>query len=98
MSLRFEWDPKKADTNLAKHGISFDEAVSVFGDPLARIFNDEAHSVDERREIIVGHSIQQNLLLVSFTGNDVVRLISARKVTTRERKDYEENVEAQEGK
>ena len=53
MSIRFEWDPKKADTNLAKHGISFEEALTVFADPLARIFPDEEHSVDELREIII---------------------------------------------
>ena len=92
MSLQFEWDPKKAEANLAKHGISFEEAITVFADPLARIFNDEEHSGDERREIIIGHSAQQNLVLVSFTGDDTVRILSARKATKRERKDYEENV------
>ena len=92
MSLQFEWDPKKAEANLAKHGISFEEAITVFADPLARIFNDEEHSGDERREIIIGHSTQENLLLVSFTGDDTVRILSARKATKRERKDYEENV------
>lgn len=93
MSIRFEWDPKKAEINLAKHGISFEEALTVFADPLARIFPDADHSVDELREIIVGHSARRQLILVNFTGtDDQVRLFSARKATRLERKDYEENV------
>jgi uncharacterized DUF497 family protein len=93
MPLRFEWDPKKAGTNLAKHGISFEEAVTVFADRLARILPDEEHSVNEFREIIVGHSAQHQLILVSFKETEEnVRIISARKATSRERKDYEENV------
>jgi uncharacterized protein len=93
MSLRFEWDPNKAEANLAKHDISFEEAMTVFADPLARIFPDEEHSVDELREIIIGHSAGQQLILVNFTSiDDRVRLFSARKTTRRERKDYEENV------
>ena len=93
MSLRFEWDPNKAEANLAKHEVSFEEAVTVFADPLARIFPDEEHSVDELREIIIGHSAGHKLILVNFTGiNDRVRIFSARKATRRERKDYEENV------
>jgi uncharacterized protein len=93
MSLRFEWDPTKAETNLAKHDVSFEEAVTVFTDPLARIFPDEEHSGDELREIIIGRSARQQLILVNFTGiDDQVRILSARKATRRERKDYEENV------
>ena len=93
MSLRFEWDPNKAEANLAKHEISFEEAMTVFADPLARIFPDEEHSVDELREIIIGHSVGQQLVLVNFTSiDDRVRIFSARKATRRERKDYEENV------
>jgi uncharacterized protein len=93
MSLRFEWDPNKAEANLAKHEISFEEAMTVFADPLARIFPDEEHSVDELREIIIGHSVGQQLVLVNFTSIDNrVRIFSARKATRRERKDYEENV------
>ena len=65
----------------------------MFADPLARIFPDEEHSADELREIIIGHSALQQLILVNFTGiEDGVRIISARKATHRERKDYEENV------
>jgi uncharacterized DUF497 family protein len=93
MSLRFDWDPKKAETNQAKHHVSFEEAMTVFADPLARIFPDEEHSVNEWREIIIGHSARHQLILVNFTGiDDHVRIFSARKATRRERKDYEENV------
>lgn len=93
MNLRFEWDAEKADTNLKKHGVSFEEGFTVFPDPLARIFDDEDHSVAEEREIIIGHSVKQRLLLVCFTARGAsIRLISARKATRRERQDYEENV------
>ena len=92
MSLQFEWDSKKAEANKVKHGVSFEEAITVFADPLARIFEDPEHSGTERREIIIGHSNKQNLILVSFVEDDRVRLISARKATRMERKDYEENV------
>jgi uncharacterized protein len=80
MSLRFEWDPKKAETNQIKHDVSFEEALTVFTDPLARIFPDKEHSVDELREIIIGHSARRQLILVNFTGiDDRVRIFSARK-------------------
>ena len=93
MSLRFEWDPNKAEANLVKHEVSFEEAMTVLADPLARIFPDEEHSVDELREIIIGHSAGHQLILVNFIGIDNrVRIFSARKATRRERKDYEENV------
>ncbi|MBI4574498.1 MAG: BrnT family toxin [candidate division NC10 bacterium] len=93
MTIRFEWNPKKAAQNVADHGVSFEEASSVFADPLARIFDDEDHSNDEQREIIIGHSIRDRLLIVSFTERyGAVRIISARKATRNERKDYEENV------
>ena len=62
MSLRFEWDRKKAETNLSKHEISFEEAMTVFADPLARVFTDEEHSGEELREIIIGHSARQQLM------------------------------------
>jgi hypothetical protein len=93
MSLEFEWDPKKAEANRTDHQIEFEEALTVFRDPLARIFEDEEHSEDERREMIIGHSIKQRLLLVCFAvRGGRIRLISARKATRLERKDYEENV------
>ncbi|OYV89395.1 MAG: hypothetical protein B7Z73_06825 [Planctomycetia bacterium 21-64-5] len=92
MNLEFEWHADKAASNEKKHGVTFEEAMTVFADPLAVIFDDEEHSDDEPREIIVGHSAQQRLLLISFTERgEAVRIISARRATKRERKDYEEN-------
>ena len=93
MSLKFEWDPRKAVSNLSKHGVSFQEALTAFGDPVARIFDDEDHSVEEQREIIIGHSAKERLLIVCFTAQEEsVRIFSARKATSRERKEYEENI------
>ena len=91
MNLRFEWDARKALTNQVKHGVSFEEAMSVFSDPLARIFDDPDHSVAESREIIIGLSQNQRLLIVCFTEpSNTVRILSARKATKNERQDYEE--------
>ena len=91
MNLRFEWNARKALTNQAKHGVSFEEAMTVFSDPLARIFDDPDHSVAESREIIIGLSQKQRLLIVCFTEpSDTVRILSARKATKIERQDYEE--------
>jgi uncharacterized DUF497 family protein len=91
MDLSFEWDSRKAASNRRKHGVSFEEAVRVFGDPLARIFDDPDHSVGEMRELIVGHSTRQRLLIVSFIEQgDRVRILSARRATRRERRDHEE--------
>ena len=88
----FEWDATKARENLKKHGVAFEEALTVFADPLARIFDDPDHSDDERRELIVGHSVQQRLLIVSFIEREPrTRIISARETTPPERRDYEEN-------
>ncbi|PSN17843.1 hypothetical protein C7271_15630 [filamentous cyanobacterium CCP5] len=90
--MEFEWDQSKAASNSKKHGVSFEEAKTVFDNPLAVIFDDKAHSVDEQREIIIGHSWQNRLLLIAFTersGN--VRIISARLATRNEREDYEQN-------
>ena len=93
MGLQFEWDPAKAGRNLRKHQVAFDEAATVFADPLAAIFDDEAHSSTERREIIIGHSVLGRLLVVSFVqiSRNAVRIISARKATRTERREYEEN-------
>ena len=94
MNLKFEWDRKKAASNLSKHRVSFEEALTVFADLLARIFDDEDHSLEERREIIIGHSSQSRLLVVCFTAQgESVRIFGARTTTRRERKDYEENVQ-----
>ncbi|WP_414588056.1 BrnT family toxin [Scytonema sp. PCC 10023] len=91
MNVEFKWDNQKASLNLQKHGISFELATTVFNDPLAYIFEDEWHSVGEQREIIIGHDQDNRLLLVCFTerGN-VIRIISARLATKKERRDYEE--------
>ena len=93
MPYRFEWDSRKATANLKKHGISFDEASTVFDDPLAVIFDDEAHSTAEVRELIIGHSIAGRLLLVAFTERPgaMLRLISARATTPKERQNHEDN-------
>ena len=89
--MQFEWDKEKAAANLKKHGVSFEEAKTVFGDSLARIFDDEDHSFEEKRNGIVGYSIQKRLLIVSFTEreNDTIRIISAREATPGERRKYE---------
>jgi len=65
--MQFEWDKEKAAGNIKKHGVSFEEAETVFGDSLARIFDDEEHSFDEKRNGIVGHSTKNRLLIISFT-------------------------------
>ena len=92
MTPEFEWDAQKAADNLKDHGVGFDEALTVFADPLANIFEDPDHSADERRELIIGHSTAQRLLVVSFTERGRrTRIISARQVTPSERKDYEQN-------
>lgn len=88
---KFEWDSSKAETNLKKHGISFDEAKSVFFDDYARVKPDPDHSFSEHRFIIQGISNQNRLLVISFTDRkDKIRIINARKSTNRERKQYEE--------
>jgi uncharacterized DUF497 family protein len=92
MGLRFDWDERKAANNRAKHSIEFHEALTVFADPLARIFDDEDHSEEESREIIIGHSVRRRLLVVGFAEREgAIRIITARPATKRERDDYEEN-------
>ena len=95
MAYRFEWDEEKAKSNWIRHSVSFDEATTVFDDSLARIFDDELHSTDERREIIIGHSINNRLLVVCFAErpDERIRIINARLQTPKERKAYEENVD-----
>jgi uncharacterized DUF497 family protein len=90
MTYQFVWDREKADSNRRKHGVKFEEAMTVFSDPLARIHDDRTHSGRESREILVGHSSRNRLLLVSFTERrGAIRLISARRATRHEREDYE---------
>jgi uncharacterized DUF497 family protein len=89
--MKFEWDEIKATANLKKHKISFDEAQTVFADPLFLIFADTDHSLEEDRFIIMGESVNGKILVVAFTERkEKTRLISARKATPAERKFYEE--------
>jgi len=92
MPLDFEWDTSKGVVNLKKHRVGFEEASTVFDDPLAAIFSDEDHSIAEAREIIIGHSILGRLVLAYFTERSagVIRIFSARLATKRERHDYED--------
>jgi uncharacterized protein len=90
--MKFEWDEAKARDNLVKHKISFEEARTVFDDPLYVDFDDPDHSQDEHRYIIIGRSNEKRVVIVSYTErNDTIRLISTRRVTRAERKAYEEN-------
>jgi uncharacterized DUF497 family protein len=94
MGLSFEWDEGKASGNLAKHSVSFSEASTVFADPLSRTIPDPLHSDDEARFIIVGESSAGRTLVVVHTHRgEAIRIISARRATPRERKDYERGVE-----
>ena len=89
--MEFEWDPEKAARNLTKHGVTFHEAGTVFGDPLAVTYYDPDHSQDEDRFITFGHSTEGRLLVVSHTDRDNrIRIVSARQATRKERKQYEE--------
>jgi uncharacterized DUF497 family protein len=89
--MNFEWDPRKAEVNLRKHGISFTEAGTVFGDELAVTIPDPDHSDEEDRTITIGWSNRGRLLMVSHANRgDKIRIISARELTPRERKAYEE--------
>jgi uncharacterized DUF497 family protein len=89
--VKFEWDPKKAALNLQNHGVSFEDAASVFGDPLAATIPDPDHSTDELRSITMGMTPSRRLLVVVSTDRaDRVRIISARPATRAEQKKYEE--------
>ena len=88
--MDFEWDPRKSEINIRKHGIPFNEAATVFGDELAITVLDPDHSDDEERFITIGWSNHRRLLMVSHTDrDDRVRIISARELTSSERKAYE---------
>jgi uncharacterized DUF497 family protein len=89
--MEFSWDPKKAAKNLKGHKVSFEEAATIFGDPLAITFNDPDHSVGEQRFLTFGLSSVGRLLIVSHTQRGAyTHLISARTATRRERKIYAE--------
>ena len=92
MSLSFQWDENKAKSNLAKHGVGFAEATTVFGDPQSLTIPDPEHSQTEDRFVIMGSSHRQKLLVVVHTERgDSIRIISARRASRKERKSYEEN-------
>jgi uncharacterized DUF497 family protein len=89
--MPFEWDPDKAAENLRRHRVSFEEAATVFRDPLSRTFPDPEHSEGEERYLDIGHSERGRLLIVSYTERQgQVRIISARLATRNERRNYEE--------
>ena len=90
--IRFEWDPAKARANVRKHGVSFDEARSVFFDENALEFDDPQHSTDERRFLLLGRSVHFRTLVVCHCfreGEEVIRLVSARRATSKEEDVYE---------
>ena len=89
--LEFEWDPQKAAANLAKHKVSFEEAATVFGDPLGGIVADPRHSTGEERFALLGLSQGRRLLAIMYVERGgAIRIISARRATSRERRNYEE--------
>lgn len=91
--MKFSWDSKKAGLNQKKHKVSFEEASTVFFDPLAKLASDPDHSKGENRMILIGHSQKSNLLFVVHiykAEDDVIRIISARKATKKEKKNYEQ--------
>ncbi|HVE59241.1 MAG TPA: BrnT family toxin [Pyrinomonadaceae bacterium] len=90
MKIEFEWNEEKAELNMKKHGVSFDEAATVFDDLFNVDFHDPKHSIEEHRFLIVGESNLQRLLIVSYAErNDKIRIISARELTPQERRNYE---------
>ena len=90
VSIRFEWDPSKASENLRKHRVTFEEAATVFGDHLSMTAPDPDHSTEEDRFITVGSSSRNRLLMIAHTERgDSIRIISARELTPRERRQYE---------
>jgi uncharacterized DUF497 family protein len=89
--MEFEWDNNKVITNLQKHGVSFAEAATVFGDPLSITFPDPDHSINENRFVTIGLSTAGKIIILSHTDRgDRIRIISARKTTRKEQKFYEE--------
>lgn len=91
--MNFDWDSRKAASNEEKHGVTFEEARTVFDNPLAVIFDDETHSAEEARELIIGHSQRNRILIISFVErSEAIRIISARPATGKERRNYEETL------
>ena len=94
----YEWNAAKAKANIQKHGVSFDEAATVFLDPLAFTFADPDHSGGEAREITIGYTTRHRVVFVSHCHRgDRIRIISARNVTRRERRQYEEGTDQEIG-
>jgi uncharacterized DUF497 family protein len=92
MPLTFEWDLQKARSNLAKHGVGFEEAATIFGDPSSLAIPDPEHSLAEERYVTIGRAFAGKLLVVVHTDRgDNIRIISARVASRRERKFYEKN-------
>ena len=90
--MQFDWDEEKSLDNLVKHGVSFEEAATIFSDPLSDTFDDPDHSIEERRFITIGMSEIGRMLFVAHTDEvDVIRIISARELTRGERRFYEES-------
>lgn len=89
--MRFVWDPRKASANIRKHGVSFEEAASVFADPLALAIED---AIDPGRSLLIGASDRQRILLSVYTeiDDDTIRIVSARRATSHERRRYEEGI------
>jgi len=93
MAIGFSWDARKAASNDRKHGVSFEEAVTAFGDPLSLTVSDPKHSGSEKRFVLLGLSANSRLLVVAHVERgDDIRLISARLASRRERIEYEEGV------
>lgn len=91
MSLTFEWDSKKAESNLEKHGVSFEEAATAFGDTLSVTIPDPVHSEGERRFVPIGMTATQRLVVVAHTERgDNIRIVNARPATPKETRDYEQ--------
>jgi hypothetical protein len=96
--VKYEADPEKAKANLREHGVSFEEAATVFLDPLAVTYPDPDHSDEENREITIGHSASERLLFVSHVQRgDRIRIISTREATRKERKQHEEGIGKESG-
>lgn len=93
--MKFEWDAKKAEQNVEKHGVKFEEASTVFGDPLAATVPDPLHSDEENRFVTIGQSTENRLVVVAHIDrSEQVRIISARLATRRERRKYESEEES----
>ena len=92
MGLVFAWDKEKADLNISKHGVSFEDASSAFGDPLSVTIPDPEHSQGERRYILIGETMRRKLVVVAHTETrSTIRIISARYANKQERRTYEES-------